>query len=244
MGTRVTGNALIRRALRILGVLAAESPLPAADGADGLVTLNGMIRAWQGQRLTLYVVQAYTYDLVSGQQDYTIGPGGHFDQVRPMTIERVSIISYQNPDQPLEMAIDPIFDTQQWQAISTKNVTSALPVYVYYEPTFPLGTLKYFPVPYQQPLSTRLYIPTPLQQFANGTTDYTFPPVYEEALVYQLAKRLAIEYGRPFDGDLKDMANEAIAVMKRTNITLVDLELDPALLWRRRYFNWLSGDMS
>lgn len=239
----MTGNALIRRTLRILGVLAAGSALDPSDAADGLVTLNGMVKSWQGQRLTLYVVEAHTYDLVSGQQDYTIGPGGDFDQTRPMTIERASIISYQNPSQPLEMAIDPIFDVQQWQAVTTKNVTSALPVYVYYEPTFPLAKLKYFPIPYQQPLATRLYIPTPLTQFADGTTDYNFPPVYEEAIVYQLARRLCIEYQKPFPQELMNMANEAIAVMKRTNITLTDLEIDPALLWRRRYFSWLTGDM-
>lgn len=240
----MTANDLIKRTLRTIGVVAAGSPMDAQQAADGLEVLNGMLKAFQAQRLTLYVTPAYTYPLVAGQQDYTLGPGGDFDQTRPMTVEGVSIISYQNPAQPLEIVIDPIFDRQQWQAIPTKAVQSALPIYCYVETSFPLMTLKFFPVPSgQQTLSARLYIPTPLTAFADLTTDYTFPPPYEEALVYQLAKRLAIEYGRQMTADLTQMVNESIMVMKRSNITLIDLELDPALLWRRRYFNWLSGAM-
>ncbi len=66
-----------------------------------------------------------------------------------------------------------------------------------------------------------LYVNRPIGRFRDLTTTYAFPDGYEEALVYQLARRLAKPYGREVDEDLKEKSDMALSVIKRANVRLI-----------------------
>jgi hypothetical protein len=122
-----------------------------------------------------------------------------------------------------------------WQAIPIKSLTAAQFTNVYYNPTYAadLGTINLWPIPNTSVNSLVLYRLQPLTSFQNLTTEYFLPDGCEEALMYNLAKRLiGGPYGvvDPATVELvTDMARDTLATFKRGNVKLSDLATDPAL---------------
>jgi hypothetical protein len=88
-------------------------------------------------------------------------------------------------------------------------------------------------------------VPTPLTQFADlTTTDYTFPPGYAEALRYQLALRLAVEFGRPVSEELLALATATFGIIKRPNARAPLLRVDRGMAGQSGgFYDWRLGTM-
>lgn len=129
-----------------------------------------------------------------------------------------------------------LYTDAMWQANQVKNLSNVLFTGVYYNATQPLGTLALWPVPTTDENQLVLYTQQQFAGFANLTTDYTWPelPGYEEALEYNLATRLSTPYGRALPDDVARMASESLALLKRTNVRIVDAAIDPGLTDDRR----------
>ncbi len=234
----MTVRELIRQTLRTIGAVGIGVQVSADEANEALIVLRRMLGWLQTQRLALFWIPRATYTLVSGQASYTVGPGGDFDQLRPIWLERVSIITNNNPVQPLELPIE-IFTPQRWQGIGVKSVTSTLPEGVYWDKAFATGTrwstMTFWPIPTGSLLQVILAYAEPLTSLTLLDSNVEFPPGYDEALVYNLAKRLAIEWGRPVDPEINGMAASSLADIKRVNIELVELIGDPALAQNNRW---------
>lgn len=246
----MTTTQLITRALRTIGVVAAGESLNAAWLEAGQDALGDLMDSWAANRLTIYVVERNVYTLISGRggpaplsSPYTIGPGGDFNQARPVYFDRASVINLNNPTQPLELGLD-VLDTQDWQAIPVKQVLAALPLKIYFDYDFPLGNVFLWPIPNVTNLQLVIYSPTAITGFTDLTTNFTYPPGYAEALRYNLAIRLAPEFGRQLDPQVAAMAVSTLAVVKRANIRMQDLVIDPALLNKRAFYDWRSDQTS
>lgn len=235
----MTANDIIRRALRQLAIGTRGETLNDEEYADGLESLNGLIGQWATQRLTMVVTARSTFPLTASQVSYTIGDGGDFDVARPVFLPRASVI--QDGAQPLEIPLI-ILSTQQWQQwVSVKSVESALPTWLYYDYDVPLGRIYLWPIVNVADLELALYLPTAMTEFASGATDHDFAPGYADALVYNLAIRLAPEYGRPVPGEVMQLAADTLANIKRANIRIVELRCEPGLRSRRDgLWNWLT----
>lgn len=234
----MTGLQIGRRALRLIGAIYPGQSITAAEEADVKEALQGLIDTWRTQRLVAWYLEELQETLVSGQQDYTIGTGGFFNTPRPLWIYAASCIDNNNPTQPLELPVE-LITPQKWQQIPQKNVQSSLFQGVYYDKDFPLGTLKIFPIVNVGTVEMKLYLPNALTGFATMSTVYTFPPGYEEAIVYNLALRLAPEWGQPIPEIVATMAKELLGNIKRTNIILEELAVDDALRWSHTgFYNW------
>lgn len=225
----MTGTDLCRRALRILGVHAPGESIPAAELVDAMTALAGMLGQWGTQTLTMYVVESTQFDLDASQASYTVGSGGDVNIARPTFLERASVISLADPTQPLELPIEVIRTDQRWQEVHLKSLEGGWPLGVYYQKTFPLATLYVWPIPDISTLDLKLYYRTRVTGFANASTNYTFPDGYEDALAYNLALRLAPEWGVVPTEEVKTLARQTLANIKRVNQSLTALRLDPAV---------------
>ena len=237
----MTANDIIRRSLRLITVLGMGQPVTYEQLSYGLEALNGMVSQWATQRLTIVVTAREVFDLVSSQQTYTIGDGGDFDTQRPVFLPRASTISQTGSSQPLELPLQ-ILSTQQWQEwVGVKNVDSALPIWLYYDFAYPLGNISLWPIPNVGDLDIALYLPKAIDEFASGATDQDFAPGYTDALTYNLAVRLAPEYGRPISQEVAMMAAETLGNIKRANIRIAELRCETGLNDRRDgLYNWIS----
>ena len=212
----MTANDLIGRTLRSIGVLASGETATSNEVSDALTILNNMVDTWGTERLTIYTVARTAFNLTSSTQDYTIGSGGTFNIARPVWI------------------------VAAWQQIGIKGTTSTYPTAFYYDKTWTagLGQISVWPVPDNSNAQLVLYTPTALTQFADLTTAYTFPPGYEEALRYQLALRLAPEFGVNLSPDIRALASQTFANIKRANIRPTVLGIDPALRADGGRYDW------
>src|SRR5436305_2458862 len=126
----MTGADLIARAMRIAGVLAMGETPAADEAADALLILNQMLDSWSTEKLMVFTNQRQVFNLVGGQQAYQMGSGApDFNVTRPARIESASIISLQNPANPLEYPID-MYTDKEWQGIPVKNISGPLPAEV------------------------------------------------------------------------------------------------------------------
>lgn len=249
---------IIKSALRLINVLGAGANPSASESEDALTILNQMIDAWQIDRLMIYTVNRQALDmgtppqgsspaippapftLQSGKQAYTVGAGGDFNFPRPARIDSTSVIYLSNAEQPLELELEDLTD-DQWQSIPVKNTSSTFPRSVWNDLGFPFLTLSFWPIP-TQANQIVFYMWQVLQYFPNLSTKLTFPPGYLECLRYNLAVRLAPEFGKEqINPVVAAVAIESMGKIRSFNIPITEMRLDPALSDNGGgYYDWRS----
>jgi hypothetical protein len=136
---------------------------------------------------------------------------------------------------------------QTYAAIAVKDQTATEWTSVYYNPTFTssgYGTIYLYPTPTITTNKLVLYFLQPLVEFTNATTSYQIPPGYEEFLSYNLAVRLAGPHSLPVPDDVRLLARESRANIKRNNTKVILLSNDAAGISSRaqRPWNAITGE--
>lgn len=234
----MTGNQLIASSLRLAKVLASGDTPTASQVQDALLIANQMIEQWTTEELMIFTITMNEYALIAGQQTYTLGTGGNFNNPRPSRIQNISIVSLNNPAQPLELPMEMLTD-EGWEAIPVKNIQGSLPLKVYDDGAFPLRNISYYTIP-SIAANTRIYSWTSLTQFPDLVTDITFPPGYAKALRYCLAVDLAPEFGTTLDQTVILQAVMLKAGLKSLNMDVYSAHCDPAVLTTDGYYDWRS----
>lgn len=229
-----TAADLIRRSLKLLGILAAGEPGKAEDLADGLIELNLLLGTWANERLLVHGVRRASYTLTPSLSPHTIGAGGTFNTTRPLRIDRVGVIAAgQSDETPLTILTD-----TQYGEIGNKAEAGEVPRSVWVEWTNPTARLWFWPVP-TTAAGLVLYTWSRIAELASSDT-VALPDGYENALAHALALQIAPMYGVEPTGALVNNAGEALASAKRTNMQTPQVEVDPALL-RGGGFNIFTG---
>jgi len=178
-----TARTLIESSLRVLGVYAAGETVSNDDLEAGLESLIFMLRHWSAKNIRLYYTKQDTVTL-TGAASYTIGSGGDCDTVKPVSIRGARMDGDTVPMR--------IIDEDQYRRLKAAGISGAVE-YLWYSPEYPLGKL--YPLPAG---SGTMYLDSlkPLTEPTLITSSIAFPPEYDEAIKYNLAVRLADEYGR------------------------------------------------
>lgn len=224
-----TAGAIVESALKKIGALAAGETMSAEDGQDGLDAFNSLIDQDAAQRLYIYTVTRTTWTIVSGTSTYTVGTGGTVNIARPVYVEDVRVQDTA-PSPDLELPLVSLTD-DMFQGIPQKEQISTLPTSYYYNPTYPLGTLRFWPVPTSSTLQGVIYAATAVTEFPALTTAISLPPGYRQMYIDRLAADLAPDFGRadllPY---LKSEADESLSIVKAANHRLTDLRFDSGAL--------------
>jgi hypothetical protein len=224
-GSTSTALELIKGALRNINVLSSGEEPSSEEGQDSLVILNQMIDGYNGDGLMIFTTEIDDFPLTSNKQIYTLGSGGDFNIPRPAFLDRASIVILSNPAQPLEYPI-PIYTTQDWQEkVPVKNVPGNLPLLIYDDGGFPLRTLTFWPVAADN-VKFRLYSWQKLIQFTTLQQSAAYPEGYLEAFRYNLAVRLAPEFGASVSPETALLAVSTLARIKSNNADDTQLRSD------------------
>ena len=230
----MTVRDLLNRSLRLIGVLASGETAPADVITDALTSMNAMIDSWKNVGFLIYQNQVQTLTLTSGTQSYTIGIGGTLNIERPVSINRVTFVQ-NSIEYDLEVVTE-----YEWSAIPNKSTSASIPQKVYFNPTFPLGTLYFWPKP-SSGMSVNLYYPNPIAKFAAVGTTIDLPAGYEDLVVYGTADRIAPEYGKELTPRQNQILNETRAQIMRRNTTAVTAICDPTTGDQGGNFNFTTG---
>lgn len=226
-----TARDLIQAALEELGVYAPGETLTEADASRGLWVLNAMLDSWSNENLFCYAIQEFTVPLVIGQNQYSIGPSGQVNGVRPLRAITGLGAAYVVDGSQNRYPVD-VIERDQWNRIGLLTANSQIPTRIFYDPQFPLGILNVFPMPAS---SYDLYFDAYLQlsDFGSLTTVLTLPPGYQDAIQHNLAIRL-----KPFfatgqiDPIIIELASQTKAAVKRTNIKQSPASYDASIISR------------
>lgn len=237
----MTGIDLISASLRLIGVLASGEQPSATEANNALTSLNDMIDMWSTQNLTIPAKVQETFALIAGQQTYTMGAGGGFNTSRPQRIENALIqIPTSTPALNIPMRI---INQDEWAAITLPLMQSTFPTLLYSDNNYPLTNVNVWPIP-TAACSVVLFSWKALAEVALLTTAISFPPGYQEAIKYNLASRLAPEYGKQASPDIVDLAVNGLAHIKRMNVKPVFARVDAALRASPAVYDWRSDGYS
>jgi hypothetical protein len=230
---------IIKRALRLLGVLATNETPDAPEVADCLQVLNWMIDDWSNQKLMTYYISNEIYPvIVSGKQSYTIGPDATQD-INTSLPERISSIFVRDNNIGIDYQVS-LIPNDRWQGIILKSMGTTYPMFAHYVRSYPYGTLEFWPIP-SMSFSLGISQWHQFKKFINPSDIVCLPPGYKQALGYNLAVEMSAEYGKmPIDPLIDRKASELKANLKRINFEPVLMSIDSALTVPRP-FNIFMG---
>ena len=243
----MTARTLISDVLKDIGKLGEGQPLSNDDAQYVLRRLNQWIDSLALEGLLIFTYLRTVKALASGTPSYTIGTGGSINIVRPDDIRPgdAKLIIDTTADPVTEIPIA-VFTEQEYRAIPQKDLESPLVQGIYYDRawTAGLGTIKLYPVPNVATTSLVLHTEVPLSQFADLTTDYTFPPGYPLFLRTNLPREIAPGFGKTLSQEQKDAAKDARAKVKRSNNRIDEASLPIGTPGTRhgQHFNIYTGE--
>lgn len=189
----VTRDDIIKRALRLIGVL-AQGETPTADQvSEAAFALNGLVKTWQTDGMPLWAIRSYSVPLTAGTASYRIGISQTINTPKPL-----KVLQAWNHDTITNVDIPMRLITKQEYNILGNKTSSGNPIQVYYDPQNTYGDLYVFPVPTAQEAANNtihIVYQRPFEDFDASTDTPDFPQEWYDAVTYGLATRLAPEYG-------------------------------------------------
>ena len=231
-----TARDLIKDALMDIGVIASGETPSASESQDALRVFNRMLGRWSLKSLLVNKITIETFTLNTNQSSYSIGSLADFDTSRPTQILKANIKDINGHEYPLE-----IINYQQWSEITLKSLSSSLPCKLYFEPTAPNGMIHLYPVP-SESKELVLYSLKPLTKISDIDEEVNLPDGYEDAIVSNLAVRLATQFGRVVPPEVKEIAVLSLLAIKNNNSRPVLAKSDISQVSQARgRYNILTG---
>ena len=205
---------LVRQSLLDLSVIDRDDTVDPTQLSDGLFALNSLLNRWSTERFGIYTITQEEFSLVASDGEYSIGAAGDFNTVRPVKILTAWIRS-GTTDYPVE-----IIARENYARRVDKTTERSIPDKLYYEPTYPLGTIRLLGVPAS---TYTLHIESwkPLAQYTAGAEEIALPPEYQDAIRWSLAIDLAPSFSVEPSRVIVARADEGVKAMKIIHSTPV-----------------------
>jgi hypothetical protein len=183
---------LITTSMRKLGLVAANNPVSPYELQNGLSALQSMLRSWAGEMMNVFATTKENFNFTANKYIYTWGTGGDFNSERPNAVLGAYVLEAGSISHPVD-----IISEGTYRGITVKNISSR-PYALFFHPKYPLADVYLYPVP---DASEVLYIDslkpfTETSSFDDLQSTLSFPKNYEELIIYNLAVRLAPEFGK------------------------------------------------
>jgi len=229
-----TATVIITDALAEIGVLGEGETASADMIARGLRVLNRLLDTLSNNTNWAYFVSEVVQTM-TGQASFTIGPTGNVVDDRPIAIETATVV-VNGITYPVK-----VIDNERYDILTYKALTGAYTAAIYYEGTYPNGTVHCYPLCSGATLHMRVL--NNVKQFANASVNIDMPEGYEDAIILALARKLARSYGRTVTPDLIRDAVKAMSIVTKTNTVIPTLELPEAVMGKSggSYAAFMSG---
>jgi hypothetical protein len=182
-----TAEQTLKRALRLIGVLAEGETPSSPMYNDALLVWQQMYDSWSAVSTVPPVLTEATHTLTVGKRDYTIGLTGDIVRARPTDIQNVVLRINDTDYTVMPMSKDAYY------GIANKDLT-ARPVSFFFEQLADDSRVRFDSKP-DQAYTAYFYVLDPLTAPTAIDDDVSLQPGYQEAIVYNLALRLMPEYG-------------------------------------------------
>jgi hypothetical protein len=237
----------LRMAGRITDTQSVSDTSKDVDDAFNLLVM--MLAQWQRKRWLIWSEEEVSV-VSTGANFYTIGPGQDFSTARPDKIHAARItlgpgqFGSDLPDQlpfPLGTPATPnlvniplaiIEAREDWNQISIPDLKS-IPSAVFYDSSFPVGRLYFWPVPIAAHYKLHVTVKGSLPTYAAITDQMGLPPEYVDAVVNNLACRIIVASGGQISPFLLGQAKASLETIKMANSQIPLLSMPAALSGHR-----------
>jgi len=207
---QLTQYQFIDAALRTLGVLALDQTPETTQYTNALVKLNGLVGELRVKGLQIFQRTTYTMTLVNGTSSYNIGTGQTLNTPYPIHLLQAIRLD-ANASTRIDMDI---IANSNFNRLPSNS--SGVPIQVTYQPKINMGVVQLWPTPDSYSatnVTVQLTYLRPLEYFSSSTDTADFPEEWVSAIIYNLAVRLAPEYGIPLQ-DRSLLIKEAETYLK------------------------------
>lgn len=194
-----TRDQIITAAFRKIGALGDYEALDTPRRDAGIAAINPMIKAFATKGMPLWAIteKYIPFSTWTTNPTISIGPGATVNQVdKPLKILQASRRDNSTPTAPVDVDLN-IYTYDDYRSVTNKN-TPGTPIYLFYQPLGYTGQISLWNLPdtYWK-TNGQLYIryQRQFQDFDTSSDEPDFPVEWHEALIYNLAVRLAPEYG-------------------------------------------------
>lgn len=190
---QLTRNQYIEAATRKLGVVADGQTLSTENYDNGAIALNALIAEFRTLGMPLWARQSYVLTLVAGTANYTIGVGQTTNTPYPLKmLQAYRTDSTSNTKINMDIIAD-----YNYNMLPINS--SGAPIQLSYTPYVNYGVVKLWPTPDTTAAGSTVTIvfqrPTEYTSTSSNTLDV--PDEWTNAIIYNLATRLAPEWGVP-----------------------------------------------
>ncbi len=227
---------IMTNAARDLTIIGSGETLPSAEDTEQVLIphYNRMVGYLTARQLGWYDVNE-KFPWGVSQQSYEIAPAGTTPApgvfvmtaagVRPPKFDRAKIVL--TAVSPNTEIVIPIITVQIYSGIVNPTLSALYPYRIYYQPTFPNGTLWPVPFPTATGNALRLFWKNQISTITTltmGTDLGDLAPGVEDALTWEMVRRCAPAFRRTLTQDQKDMCSSSF------NILLTMKNADPVLI--------------
>lgn len=228
-----TPRTLIKAALRKIGIVTDDASIE----QDAFADMKRMLEVWSTKRILVPASTEDNFALVAGTSAYTMGTAGTASTVRAKKILSAFVRDSSDYDHPVE-----IITEKQYNDIPSKS-TRGRPYLLFYDPKYAVGVINLY---YTPNAAETMYIESLqlLQTIDLVTTTITLPGDYEEAVIYNLAIRLAPEHEIPIPIEVAALAGSSYdnIVILNASSQVEPVRLDPGIASAGRAYN-VNADM-
>ena len=207
----MTVRDLIKRSLRLIGVIAAGETPDDDEMGDAMVSLNALLGSWVNEKL-LTLTDDQVFSAVAGTAAYTVGPTMVWNGRKPIKIQSATVTDINGKTYPLKE-----YTYDEYIKIFDK-ITQSDPWAFAYLPSNTTGTFFLYPAP-NAAYSVKLLSQKAFTKYTSLSTIIELPEGYENALTYSLAVELIPEYpGIDISPQVMKKAAELVVALKKTNL--------------------------
>lgn len=227
----------IRETLVIAGVLGLDESAEGAQLTLAMNLANDMIAQWQHERYMVFQL-VDKFFTSTGAETYSVGAGGNYDiNPRPDRLEFAFLRQLSNNGQPAPNAgtqpfdwpLDVIDAYENYAAIRLKKLGTFSSA-VFYDPGWPMGTLKPWPIPQATLYEIHILYKAVLQRFGALQDKLNFPPEYAAALKWCLADDYRTAFQLPADPAISKKAARGKSVIRKANAQIRTLSMPSELI--------------
>lgn len=237
---------LLQNALEDGGIVGIDEDIEQTIITKAFRQANWLLAQWARKRWLVYSLS--DYDFVStGAQTYAVGEGQIVNiNPRPDRLE-YAFLRFLNtqspplpPQFPVDISLDIIPSKEDYSRISVKSV-GTIPWQIFYDPQWPIGILRPWPIPQQGLYGIHVGFKTVLPRFQSLQQPINFPPEYETALNWGLARRLRAAFSLPPSPEITSLARDALNVIRMASQAIWTQQIPSYLRTHKRAYD-IRGD--
>lgn len=225
---RVNRIQVIDASLRVLGVLrSGDSSNGTQMETDASEALNLMLKAWQNLGIQLWTRKQQTVAFTTGTSNTNFKtPGGGVNVATPLRV-----VSAYRKDTSSDVEMSSL-SRDEYDRLSNKS-SNGTPTQFFYDYRDTVGDFYIWPAP---SANTNIVVTyhRPFDDMDSDADDLDFPQSWMDAVKWNLAVRLAPEFGRPLTQEIVALATNTLQAAQEAGYEEGSVRIQPSsrMRWR------------